>query len=278
MDLTTVHVSEAKKMEVPAWGRAIIPGPGGAPLLYAGTMAGRPAAVLAFEPRHSDLPLQVAFPVLLANLAGELFGGSRPPADAIAPGAPITLSIPDGSIGVRVQRPDETTDDLIAPTKGAGSVTFARTDLLGVYIVTGIPDPDATPAASASGAPSPSTAAGSPGASPTFRPADPNAPVRFAVDLLDIDESSIAPGDIAMLTALGQPAASPGPGASGNPEGGNAAGERPDARDELWIPIVLVALLVLTAEWLVYERDTLARLRRGAASRLHRTPSAGRGT
>jgi hypothetical protein len=288
VDLTTVHISEAKKLELPAWARAVIPGPGGAPLLYAGTLAGRPAAVLAFEPRRSDLPLQVAFPVLLANLAGELLGGSRTPADAIAPGAPVTLSIPDGAIGVRVQRPDGTTDDLIAPTKDAGSVTFARTELLGVYTVTGIPDPDATPAAttptpdaSSSAAPSSSAAAGSPGASPTFRPADPNAPVRFAVDLLDVDESSIAPGDIAMLTALGQPAASAGPGASpgasGDPGAGAAAAERPDARDELWIPIVLLALLVLTLEWLVYERDTLARLRRGLAARLHRTPATGRG-
>ena len=244
--------------------------------------------MLAFEPRRSDLPLQVAFPVLLANLAGELLGGSQTPADAIAPGTPVTLSIPDGAVGVRVQRPDGTTDDLIAPTKDAGSVTFARTELLGVYTVTGIPDPDATPAASSSTpaasssvAPSASAAAGSPGASPTFRPADPGAPTRFAVDLLDEDESNIAPGDIAVLTALGQPAASASPvaspGATGGPAAVAAAGERPDARDELWIPIVLIALLVLTLEWLVYERDTLARLRRGVAARLHRTPPAGRG-
>ena len=289
VDLTTVHISEARKMELPAWARAVVPGPAGAPLLYAGSLVGRPAAVLAFEPRRSDLPLQVAFPVLLANLAGELLGGSEAPLDAIAPGAPVTLAIPDGALGVRVQRPDGTTDDLLAPTKEAASVTFARTDLLGVYTVTGIPDPEATPAvatptpgASASAGPSASAAAGSPGASagasPTFRPADPNAPVRFAVDLLDVDESNIAPGDIAALTALGQPAASPAPGQSDDPGAGAAAsGERPKARDELWIPIVLVALLVLTLEWLVYERDTLARLRRAVVARLRRASPTGRG-
>ena len=289
VDLTTVHISEARKMELPAWARAVVPGPAGAPLLYAGSLVGRPAAVLAFEPRRSDLPLQVAFPVLLANLAGELLGGSEAPLDAIAPGAPVTLAIPDGALGVRVQRPDGTTDDLLAPTKEAASVTFARTDLLGVYTVTGIPDPEATPAvatptpgASASAGPSASAAAGSPGASagasPTFRPADPNAPVRFAVDLLDVDESNIAPGDIAALTALGQPAASPAPGQSDDPGAGAAAsGERPMARDELWIPIVLVALLVLTLEWLVYERDTLARLRRAVVARLRRASPTGRG-
>jgi Ca-activated chloride channel family protein len=288
VDLTTVHIAEARKMDLPAWARAVIPGPGGAPLLYAGLLAGRPAAVLAFEPRRSDLPLQVAFPVLLANLAGELLGGSQAPFDAVAPGAPVTLAIPGGAVGVRVQRPDGSADDLMAPVKGAGSVTFARTELLGVYTVTGIPDPDATPVASTptqgptssanpSATPASTGAPGSPGASPTFRPADPSAPSRFAVDLLDVDESNIAPGDIAGLVALGRPDASPRPGASGAPDDAAAAGERPSARDELWIPILLVALLVLTLEWLVYERDTLARLRRAIASRLRRTPPSGRG-
>jgi hypothetical protein len=90
--------------------------------------------------------------------------------------------------------------------------------------------------------------------------------------MLDVDESRIAPGDAAKLTALGQPAASPGTGAGGAP-----VAERPNARDELWIPIVLVALLVLTAEWLVYERDTLARLRRSLATRFGRTKPANPG-
>jgi len=168
----------------------------------------------------------------------------------------------------------------VAPTQDAVTVTFARTDLLGVYAVTGIPDPDAalSPSAGASADPSPSATAGtgagagaSPGASPTFRPSDPGAPVRFAVDLLDVNESTIAPGDAAKLTALGRPAASPGTGA------GAGAAERPNARDELWIPIVLVALLILTAEWLVYERDTLARLRRALAARFGRARPASKG-
>ena len=279
VDLTTVHVGEAQEMELPAWARPVIPGPGGAPLLYAGTLAGRPAAVMAFEPRRSDLPLQVAFPVLLANMAGELLGGSETPLEAIAPGAPVTLAIPDGAIGVRVERPDGSTDELMAPTGSAGSVTFARTDLLGVYSVTPIADPDATPAptSSAGGSPSavPSAAPASAGASPTFRPADPDAPVRFAVGLLDVDESRIIPGEAARLQALGQAAASPGTDAGAG--SGSAADARPNARDEIWIPIVLVALLVLTLEWLVYERDTLARLRRGLAARFRGASPTGRG-
>ena len=79
----------------------------------------------------------------------------------------------------------------------------------------------------------------------------------------------IAPGDPARLTALGT---SPGTGAAA----GGAPVERPNARDELWIPIVLVALVLLTIEWLVYERDTLARLRRAVAARLGRSRPSGR--
>jgi len=91
------------------------------------------------------------------------------------------------------------------------------------------------------------------------------------VDLLDVNESTIAPGDIAKITALGEAAPSPGTGSGA----GGAAQDRPNARDELWIPIVLIALLVLTAEWLVYERDTLARLRRAVAARLRGPGRAG---
>jgi hypothetical protein len=171
-----------------------------------------------------------------------------------------------------VERPDGSVDELVAPPRDASTVTFSRTDLLGIYTVRALADPADSDAPASVGATtaSPSVAPASPAspaASPTFRPADPDAPVQFAVDLLDVDESKIAPGDPAKLTALGAPAASPGTGGAG------AAGERPNARDELWIPILLLALLVLTAEWLVYERDTLARLRRSLAARLGRPSS-----
>jgi Ca-activated chloride channel homolog len=282
VDLSTVHISESQRLELPAWARVVIPGPGTSPLLYSGNLAGRPTAVLAFEPRRSDLPLQVAFPILLANLAGELLGGSATPSDAVAPGTPVTLAIPADADGVRVERPDGSVDELVAPAGGSASVTFARTDLLGVYTVTPIARAGASGSPSAPASPaSSSDAAGagqaSPGASPTFRPADPGAPVRFAVDLLDVDESRIAPGDVAQILALGAATASPAatPAAGAVDGSGAGATERPNARDEIWIPIVLVALLVLTVEWLVYERDTLARLRRSASTRL-RGDRAGR--
>jgi hypothetical protein len=55
--------------------------------------------------------------------------------------------------------------------------------------------------------------------------------------------------------------------------GGGVAEERPAARDELWVLIVLVVLVVLLAEWLVYHRDAVTRLWRGV--RRAPTPAGG---
>jgi hypothetical protein len=233
-------------------------------------------------------------------------GGSATPTTALAPGDPVTLPMPGGATSIVVTRPDGSTVELVPATAGAASVAFSQTDLLGVYTATAV-FPEPTPGPSGGGptqaplatptpgpaTPPPSLAPGvTPGPAPSSPPADPGAPVRFAVDLFDPGESNIAPGSPAMITALGRgadasgapgssgapaspgvteaptPAASLAPGASAAP--GAGAEERSAARDELWVVIVLVVLLVLLVEWLVYHRDAVTRLWRG----LRRAPAA----
>jgi hypothetical protein len=290
VDLSTTHISQAVGLETPTWARSVIPGPRGAPLLYSGVRDGSNTAVLAFEPRRSDLPLQVAFPILMANLTGELLGSSTAPTEAVEPGAPVELHIPTGAVGLSVADPAGVVSDL-RPTPGATTtraVTFAATDRLGVYTVTPIaaPDPGSTPAGGdrsvgSSGTPGTSASAGpsaTPGASATPAAIDPLAPVRFVVDLFDVDESTIAPGSATTIEALGgAPAGSPGPTSSGQP-GPSAQPttpvERPTTRDELWIPIVLAVLAVLCLEWTLYHRDGLVWVRRALAARLGRDDGA----
>jgi hypothetical protein len=331
VDLSTTHIADAKELVLPDWARPIIRGPGDAPLLYAGARAGIRTAVLAFDPRRSDLPLQVGFPILLSNLVGELLGGSAAPAGAVSPGSPVQLAIPAGASGLRVTKPDGSSMDLTAGTPGAASLTFTATQALGVYTVTplglapasnGSPQPTgAAPSASAGAMPSRSGAAAStaptPGrsgdASPgaARRAADPSAPVRFAVNLFDVGESTIAPGSAAGLEALGTgtagaPAGSAGPSGAAAPSGSGAASSpggsqaaspavspgvsaaatpgtvsgttadtRPPARDELWTIILVIALALLLIEYGVYQRDTLARGRRALLARLGRGQASG---
>ncbi len=270
VDLSTIHIAEAAKLELPAWARSVIPGPKGAPLLFAGVRDGVPSAVLAFEPRRSDLPLQVAFPILIANLTGELMGGSAAPAEAVKPGDPVSLPIPAGATGLRVERPDGSVVELAPGTAGGASVTFTQTDLLGVYEATAIrpsaADPSAAPA-SPSATPRPTASAGPSGSPGTGAGVvDPNAPIRFAVDLFDVGESMITPGSVAALEKLGR--AAPAPGASAAPD--PAVESRPPARDELWFPIVLIVLIGLCVEWALYHRDVVTRARRAMSSRIRR--------
>ena len=309
VDLSTTHIGSAVKLALPAWARAVVPGPGGAPLLYIGERDGRKAAVLAFEPRQSDLPLQVAFPILVSNLAGELMGGSAAPIGAVAPGDPVPLLLPAGALRLQVTRPDGTITELAPGTAGGAGISFSQTDQLGVYTVVPVypeattpPAPAGTPSADPSGSPGTSPSPAAPGGDsptpvPTPAPADPEAPNRFAVDLFDPSESNIAPGSAAAIEALGigpGGAASPAPSGSGAPasaastgspsassgDAGSTTPDRPAARDELWIPIVLLVLAVLLAEWMVYQRDAVTRLWRGLRTRLGQgevAPTGGQG-
>ena len=265
VDLSTTHIASAAKLALPEWARTVIPGPAGAPLLYTGTRAGLPTAVLAFEPRKSDLPLQVAFPILMANLTGELLGGSQAPTEAVQPGTPVDLAIPATATGLSVERPDGSVVELVPGADQAVSVTFSGTDLPGIYTVTphlapdASGDPSATPRATASAASS-------------SAPVDPSAPTRFAVALFDVDESTIAPGSTAAIEALGITQA---PGTSASPGGQPVAETREVTRDELWFPIVLLVLIGLCVEWAVYHRDALIRLRRGFGERFGRRATDG---
>ena len=261
-------------MTLPDWARAVIPGPRGAPLLYAGERDGLPTAVLAFDPRQSDLPLQVAFPILLANLTGELLGGSSTPVDPIRPGDPVELTIRPGTAALRITAPDGAVQELVPGTDGSSSVTYSATELPGVYTVTPILDPAASPAPSGS-TPRPTVRPeSSPSASgaPAAAGDDSSTTNSFVVALFDVRESTITPGDGRGLVELGAAPAGE-PGASPGTAGGPAVAEaRPTTRDELWIPIVLLVLIALCVEWAVYHRDALARIRRGFAARLGRAP------
>jgi Ca-activated chloride channel family protein len=263
VDLSRLHIAgdneqfHTYEMALPAWARTVIPG-ASSPLLYSGLRDGLPTAVFAFDLHNSDLGLQVAWPILLSNLTGELLGTSSAATEPLRPADPIELPLSLDSPGARVTLPDGTVEQLAPGATGASSVTFVNTRQLGVYRAEITPAPSASPS-------------GSPVASPTANPSGSalpgsvDQPILFAVDLFAPDESNIAPGDGSRLTALGT-STPPSPGDAGT------------ARDEFWPLLVTLALIFLAAEWLVYERDGARRIGRAVRGTLKSPLRRGRAT
>ncbi|GAB4446019.1 MAG: BatA and WFA domain-containing protein [Chloroflexi bacterium OHK40] len=136
VSLSEVSVLKAARIVPGSWGRVVVDSDG-TPLLVVGEREGRRVAVLAFDLHNSDLPLQVAFPLLLSNLMGYLAPGSGAEASQLLPGQPLALQV-DETIGeVRVTRPDGVT---VSSRNGAvqiqgGQAIYADTEQLGVYTV-----------------------------------------------------------------------------------------------------------------------------------------------
>ncbi|MEX2547905.1 MAG: hypothetical protein WD830_08990, partial [Chloroflexota bacterium] len=257
VDLTRLHIAKTQSIDLPEWARPVIPGSDG-PLLYAGLLEAQPTVVFAFDIRQSDLPLQVAWPIMISNIAGELLGvGPQQVLDPLSPSSPLEIPIPPDSLGVRVTLPDGTVEQLTPGATGASSVTFVTTRQLGIYRaeVIAAPAPSLAPGATPTPTPSPTASpnpSASPGASPSpgAIPGTQDAPLLFAVDLFSAEESNIRPGDGARITSLGADV----------PDEGVEAGT---ARDEFWPLLVALALLFLLIEWLVYERDGARRILNG---------------
>lgn len=132
VDWSNVHILQAKTVQPPAWADVLIEAQAG-PLVFAGETGGRRIAVLTFDLRESDLPLQVAYPILFSNLINYLV----PPAafdatQALHPGESLSIVPPPGVERIVIASPSNKAYTLL-PT--AATLTFTDTDELGYYAV-----------------------------------------------------------------------------------------------------------------------------------------------
>ncbi len=220
VDWKNVHVRSARQVVLPAWAQWLVRSQAG-PLVFAGETAGRRLAVVTFDLHDSDLPLQITYPILFANLIQYLAPAqnlsaagdeAQPAAFAlgaggslqIRPGAGILVH-PAGEAGsARVTLPDGSRQSL---TLEQGKVLFQDTQQTGVYTLD------------------------YPGHPELGRDA-------FAVNLFDPGESAIAPQS---EIHLGQTQL--------------RAGDGKDAgQHELWPWLAALALVVLLLEWLLYQQ------------------------
>lgn len=128
-----VNIRRARNVSAP-WAIPIVQAEGG-PLLLAGESGGRRIAILTFDLRDSDLPLRVAFPVLMANITswlspGQVVGFSG----SLQPGEPAALSAEAGASALLLQTPGG--EQHILTVAEEQTLIFEETEQLGIYTIT----------------------------------------------------------------------------------------------------------------------------------------------
>ncbi len=134
VDLSDTHIAEARRIMAPSWARVLARTTNGDPLIIAGETGGRRVVMVAFDLHKSDLPLQVAFPIFVANAVEWL----SPPASVdappqLAPGEPVSIRPLPEADQVMVTLPGEGGQQVAL--QPSGSISFAQTDQPGVYTV-----------------------------------------------------------------------------------------------------------------------------------------------
>ncbi len=240
VDFSTVHIGRASDVTLASGMRAVVSTSGGRPLVAFGRVANAAAALLSFDVGESDLPLQVAFPLLVSNLADALV----PVGDGVLPPS-VRLG---ESLAVEVDPSLASVQLVDTPSDGATRTTDLA--LTGGRVT--LPPPNAV------------------GVRELWDPGTDGAAVRLgrtAVNLFSADESDVAPGDPRRITEMGSPA--PAQGNSDNV-----------ARAEWFWPLTLLALLLLIAEWVLFHRPTRRSVGRVLGHRAAPPPAtrvAGRG-
>ncbi len=132
VDWSNVHVAQARQVEVPAWADILVRANGGA-LVFAGENEGRRIAVLTFDLHHSDLPLQVAFPILFSNLLGYLIPSQAFDApDGLLPGQSLRIHPEADVTQVAIASPNGQIYSLPPAEDG---ILFTNSAELGIYAV-----------------------------------------------------------------------------------------------------------------------------------------------
>ncbi|MBN2470746.1 MAG: VWA domain-containing protein, partial [Anaerolineae bacterium] len=132
VNFNNVSILDFTLLEGADWADPLVTVSGG-PLLLAGTVGGRQVAILTFDLHRSDLPLQITWPILLANLM-EWYTPARTvqAADGLLVGDTLALSPAFEADRVRITRPDGETTTIRV---GEDPLMYTGTTLPGLYAV-----------------------------------------------------------------------------------------------------------------------------------------------
>ena len=132
IDWADVHIFRTAQLVLPDWGRALITNDE-TPLAFIGQVDDRRIAVVGFDLHDSDLPLNVAFPILFANLLDYLAPqGMIALPNGTQPDQPVELTPPTGSLSMSVSTPG---DEALLFENPGSSLMFTETKQPGIYQV-----------------------------------------------------------------------------------------------------------------------------------------------
>ncbi len=127
VDLSAVAVAEAQVVSAPGW--LPIVRAADTPLVLLGSVGGHRVAYFTFDVTHSNLPVQVGFPIFGARVLEWLGGGTGATVSAGTAGDPIVLAAPSGA------RPEVTLPSGAVVTLEESATLYKGTTRPGVYRV-----------------------------------------------------------------------------------------------------------------------------------------------
>jgi len=233
VDLTTVHIGRAREVDLAEGMRAVVETSGGSPLVAVGEVGGRRLSLIGFDLGESDLPLQIAFPLLMSNLVEVLL----PAVEGVLPSSMRLGEAASVAVDPRIERVSVTDTgavELPGAANGAtevavigGRLTIPGAEAVGLREIRAVSDvPELA-----------GTLLGS-----------------TAINLFSPDESDVSPGDPQRIVEMGRVTS------------GDEPATQP-TRAEWWWPLALTALALLALEWLLFHRPTRRALRRALGRR-----------
>ena len=132
VDLQDLKITRASKIDAPRWAKTLITSGDGSPLMLAGQDGDRRVAILPFDLQQTNLWTIPAFPILMSNLVNYLSPPGVVQSSEVQTGAPESLSPLPQVQTVRVTSPS---DQVTAFPTGQGPITYATTDVPGLYHV-----------------------------------------------------------------------------------------------------------------------------------------------
>ncbi len=128
-----VYIARARQIHTDGWSETVISA-GDIPLVLRGENRGQKISILAFNLHDSNLPLEIAYPILMSVLLNDLAPSSifQTPGSSVQPGGSLQILPPPGTTEVVVGEPDQS---FLRFRSWNTRIDFTDTSKLGLYTI-----------------------------------------------------------------------------------------------------------------------------------------------